>query len=64
MGVAMFIQASYAVVLMIYSVYYCILAKNVATEIADKLCGSVVTKLEGKTIGTFKGTNNNNNNNK
>lgn len=26
-----------------------------ASEIADKLCASVVTKLEGKTIGTFGG---------
>ena len=29
--------------------------KNVAAEIADKLCASIVTKLEGKTIGTFRG---------
>ena len=32
-----------------------IAAKNVAAEIADKLCASVAAKLEGKTIGTFSG---------
>ena len=31
------------------------LAKNVAAEIADKLCESVSSKLVGKTIGTFTG---------
>ena len=31
------------------------LAKNVAAEIADKLCDSVTAKLAGKTIGTFSG---------
>ena len=29
--------------------------KNVALEIADKLCGSVASKLEGKVVGTFTG---------
>ena len=39
-------------------IYSCTLftAKNVAAEISDKLCESVVTKLNGKTIGTFRGT--------
>ena len=27
--------------------------KNVAAEIADKLCQSVATKLEGRVLGTF-----------
>ena len=30
-----------------------ILAKNVASDIAEKLCNSVATKLEGKVLGTF-----------
>lgn len=30
-----------------------LIAKNVATEIAHKLCESVASKLEGKVIGTF-----------
>ncbi|GFT37505.1 signal recognition particle receptor subunit alpha homolog, partial [Nephila pilipes] len=29
------------------------IAKNVAADIADKLCESVATKLEGKVLGTF-----------
>lgn len=28
-------------------------AKNVASDIAEKLCNSVATKLEGKVLGTF-----------
>ena len=30
-----------------------LIAKNVAAEIADKLCESVARKLEGKVLGTF-----------
>lgn len=30
-----------------------LISKNVAAEIAEKLCESVVTKLEGKVLGTF-----------
>jgi len=30
-----------------------LIAKNVATDIARKLCDSVATKLEGKVLGTF-----------
>lgn len=30
-----------------------LIAKNVATDIASKLCDSVATKLEGKILGTF-----------
>lgn len=29
--------------------------KNVAADIAEKLCNSVADKLEGKVIGTFDG---------
>ncbi|XP_011403720.1 PREDICTED: signal recognition particle receptor subunit alpha-like [Amphimedon queenslandica] len=32
-----------------------LITKNVAIEIADKLCSSVTGKLDGKTIGTFSG---------
>lgn len=32
-----------------------LIAKNVAAEIAEKLCDSVATKLEGKVLGTFTG---------
>ena len=32
-----------------------LITKNVAAEIAVKLCNSVAAKLEGKTIGTFSG---------
>lgn len=32
-----------------------LIAKNVAADIADKLCQSVASKLEGKVIGTFSG---------
>ena len=28
--------------------------KNVAADIADQLCESVATKLEGKVLGTFE----------
>lgn len=31
------------------------LAKNVAVDIAEKLCNSVAAKLEGKVLGTFTG---------
>ncbi|XP_035229192.1 signal recognition particle receptor subunit alpha-like isoform X1 [Stegodyphus dumicola] len=31
------------------------ITKNVAADIADKLCESVATKLEGKVLGTFTG---------
>ena len=31
------------------------LAKNVAVDIAGKLCNSVAAKLEGKVLGTFTG---------
>ena len=31
----------------------CVAAKNVAADIAAKLCESVATKLEGKVLGTF-----------
>jgi signal recognition particle receptor subunit alpha len=30
-----------------------LIAKNVAAEIAEKLCDSVATKLEGRVLGTF-----------
>ena len=33
-----------------------LIKKNVAVEIADKLCESVATKLTGKVIGSFTGT--------
>lgn len=29
--------------------------KNVAIEIAEKLCNSVASKLDGKVVGTFTG---------
>lgn len=32
-----------------------LIEKNVAAEIADKLCLSVAEKLEGKALGTFEG---------
>ncbi len=32
-----------------------LVTKNVAICIADKLCDSVASKLEGKVIGTFTG---------
>ena len=32
-----------------------LITKNVAVEIADKLCESVAAKLDGKVIGTFSG---------
>ena len=32
-----------------------LITKNVAAEIAVKLCNSVAAKLQGKTIGTFSG---------
>lgn len=32
-----------------------LISKNVAADIADKLCQSVSTKLEGKVLGTFSG---------
>lgn len=32
-----------------------LIAKNVAAEISEKLCSSVMVKLEGKVIGTFSG---------
>ena len=32
-----------------------LITKNVAVEIADKLCNSVATKLDGKVVGTFTG---------
>ena len=32
-----------------------LVTKNVAIEIAEKLCGSVASKLEGKVVGTFTG---------
>lgn len=32
-----------------------LIEKNVAAEIAEKLCTSVGEKLEGKTLGTFEG---------
>ncbi|XP_064651172.1 signal recognition particle receptor subunit alpha-like isoform X2 [Lineus longissimus] len=34
-----------------------LISKNVAADIADKLCQSVSTKLEGKVLGTFSGIN-------
>ncbi|GAU96860.1 hypothetical protein RvY_08236 [Ramazzottius varieornatus] len=34
-----------------------LIEKNVAAEIADKLCVSVAEKLEGKALGTFEGVN-------
>lgn len=34
--------------------WWLVLAKNVASEIAENLCESVATKLEGKVLGTFK----------
>ena len=33
-----------------------LVAKNVAMEIADKLCESVASKLQGKVLGTFNST--------
>ena len=32
-----------------------LIAKNVAADIADQLCQSVSTKLEGRVLGTFSG---------
>ena len=32
-----------------------LITKNVAAEISEKLCSSVMAKLEGKVIGTFSG---------
>lgn len=32
-----------------------VVAKNVAADIAVKLCDSVATKLEGKVLSTFSG---------
>lgn len=32
-----------------------LITKNVAAEISEKLCSSVVAKLQGKVIGTFSG---------
>jgi signal recognition particle GTPase len=32
-----------------------LITKNVAIDIADKLCQSVSTKLEGRVLGTFSG---------
>ena len=32
-----------------------LITKNVAVEIADKLCNSVASKLDGKIVGTFTG---------
>ena len=32
-----------------------LIGKNVAADIADKLCTSVATKLEGKLISNFTG---------
>ena len=32
-----------------------LITKNVAAEISEKLCSSVMSKLEGKVIGTFSG---------
>ena len=34
-------------------IFVCVAAKNVAADIAAKLCESVATKLEGKVLGTF-----------
>ena len=34
---------------------FSLLAKNVASDIAVKLCDSVATKLEGKVLSTFSG---------
>ena len=35
---------------------FIVLAKNVATDISEKLCDSVARKLEGKVLGTFTGS--------
>ena len=32
-----------------------LITKNVALEIAEKLCDSVAAKLDGKVVGTFTG---------
>lgn len=32
-----------------------LVTKNVAVEIAEKLCNSVASKLDGKVVGTFTG---------
>ena len=32
-----------------------LITKNVALEIAEKLCDSVASKLDGKVVGTFTG---------
>ena len=32
-----------------------LVTKNVAIEIAEKLCNSVASKLDGKVVGTFTG---------
>ena len=37
------------------SFFSLITAKNVAADIAEKLCASVASKLEGKVLGTFSG---------
>ena len=36
-----------------YVMLICVAAKNVAADIAIKLCESVATKLEGRVLGTF-----------
>ena len=38
-----------------FCLHFFFLAKNVAADIAEKLCESVATKLEGKVMGTFSG---------
>lgn len=40
-------------VYVMYGILICVAAKNVAADIAAKLCESVATKLEGKVLGTF-----------
>lgn len=39
--------------LLIQPMYFYSTAKNVAQEIAEKVCDSVAKKLEGKVMGTF-----------
>lgn len=36
-----------------FCLFFYLLAKNVAADIAAQLCDSVANKLEGKVMGTF-----------
>ena len=49
----MLIFPLFAVLIVIFFLLFA--AKNVASDIAVKLCDSVATKLEGKVLSTFSG---------